>query len=294
MGKAHDPEYLKPSKPKVLLFGLPDTDKSKLCCEFPNSVYIDTENGASESQYVKSLKASKSKYMGIADGSRNLREVIAEVKSLIVNPGDRQNLIIDSVSESIDVSDAQEQEKIGDDKKDPFSSYKKAGVRQMRRLSMLIGQLDMAVVMVSHSKDKWEGEGETRKVTGVTFDAWPKLGYKINLQLQSMRVGGVTFARVIRSKYESMIRGQEIPMTYDAFSKAFGKEVMDRKPLGIVPATPAQVAEINRIVGILNIGDEQLTEWLNKDSAEEVQDLPTERATAMIDFLNKKLKGEVK
>jgi hypothetical protein len=294
MGKAHDPEYLKPSKPKVMLFGPYDTDKSRFCCGFPNSIYIDAENGASESQYIRSLKESNSKYMGVADGARNLKEVIAEVKSLIVSPGDRQNLIIDSVSELIDVSDAQEQEKLGDDKKDPFSSYKKAGVRHMRRLAMLIGQLDMAVIMVSHSKDKWEGEGETRKVTGVTFDAWPKLGYKINLQLQSMRVGGVTFSRVIRSKYESMIRGQEIPMTYDAFSKAFGKEIMDRKPQGIVPATAAQVAEITHMVGILNIEDEELTGWLNKDGAEVIEDLPTDRAVKMIEFLNKKIKGDTK
>ena len=294
MRKAHDPEYLKPSKPKVMLFGTYDTDKSKFCCEFPNSVFIDAENGASESQYVHSLKASHSQYMGIADGSRNLKEVIAEVKSLIVDPGDRQNLIIDSVSELIDVSDAVEQEKIGDDKKDPFSSYKKVGIRHMRRLAMLIGQLDMTVVMVSHSKDKWEGEGETRKVTGVTFDAWPKLGYKINLQLQSMRAGNITFARVIRSKYESMIRGQEIPMTYNAFSKAFGKEIMDRKPQGIIVATAEQVAEITHMVGKLNIEDEELTGWLNKDGAEEIQDLPKDRAAAMIEFLNKKFKGEIK
>ena len=80
----------------------------------------------------------------------------------------------------------------------------------------------------------------------------------------------------------------------DTFSKAFGKEVMDRKPLGVTPATPAQVAEITRIVGILNIDNEQLTDWLNKDSAEVVEDLPTDRAAAMIEFLNKKLKGEIK
>ena len=94
--KAHKAEYLKPSKPKMMIFGVPDTDKSKFGCEWPSSVYMDTENGAVESQYVKSLNDSNSLYFGIKDGSQNLKEVIDQIKLLIVNPGDRQSLIIDS------------------------------------------------------------------------------------------------------------------------------------------------------------------------------------------------------
>lgn len=289
--KAHKAEYLKPSKPHMMLFGKPDTDKSKLGCEFPNAVYMDTENGAVESQYVQTLNSNNSLYFGVKDGSQNLREVIDQVKALIVTPGDRQTLVLDSVSKSLDTADAEEQERMGDTK-DPFSSYKKAGVRQMRRLCMLLGQLDMTVLLIAHAKDKWEGQGLDRKMAGTTFDAWPKLGHEMNLQLESQRVGAVTFMRVVRSKYACLIRGQEIPMTYDAFSKAYGKDVMERKAEGLIIATPEQVVEITKLAGILKMDQEELDGWLNKAGAEEIQDLSKENADKFIKYLDKKRKGE--
>lgn len=291
--KARKAVYLKPSKPKMMLYGKPDTDKSKFACEFPNSIYIDTENGAVESQYVKSLNDHGSLYYGVPDGSQNLKEVIDQVKALIVSPGDRQSLVIDSVSKSLDTTDAEEQERMGD-AKDPFSSYKKAGIRQMRRLVMLLGQLDMNVLLIAHAKDKWEGQGTERKLAGTTFDCWPKLGHEMNLQCEAQRIGAVTFMRVIRSKYESLIRGQEIPMTYEAFAKAYGKEVMERKAEGLILATKEQVDEILKITGILKTEQEELDGWLNKAGAEEVQDLSKEHATKLIEFLGRRLKGEPK
>lgn len=289
--KARKATYLKPSKPKMMIFGKPDSDKSKFGCEWPSSVYIDTENGAVESQYVKTLNEKNSLYFGVTDGSQNLKEVIDQVKALIITPGDRQSLVIDSVSKSLDTADAEAQELMGDEK-DPFSSYKKAGVKQMRRLVMLLGQLDMNVLLIAHAKDDWQGQGKDRKCVGTTFDCWPKLGHEMNLQCEAIRVGGVTFMRVKRSKYECLIRGQEIPMTYDAFSKAYGKDVMERKPEGLVIATPEQVAEITKLSGILKVTDEDMTSWLNKAGAEEIQDLSKEHATKMIEFLDKKRKGE--
>lgn len=291
MSKAKKAEYVKPSKPKMLVFGRPDSDKSKFACEFPNSVYIDTENGAIESQYVKTMNDNNSLYFGIKEGSQNLKEVIAEIKDLIVNPGDRQSLIIDSISKAQDVSDADEQERMGD-KDDPFSSYKKAGVRQMKRLVALIGQLDMNVLIIAHAKDKWEGQGKDRKCTGTTFDAWPKLGHDINLQAEAIRIGAVTFMRIVRSKYAALIRGQEIPMSYDAFAKAYGKDVMERKSEGLIIATPDQVSEILKLTGILKMTQDELDGWLNKAEAEEVQDLSKENADKFIKFLDKKRKGE--
>lgn len=288
--KAHKAEYLKPSKPHMMLYGKPDTDKTKFGLEWPSSIYIDTENGAVESQYVKSLNDHKGLYFGVADGSQNLKEVIEQVKALIVAPGDRQSLIIDSVTKSLDQTDAEEQERMGD-QKDPFASYKKAGIRQMRRLVMLLGQLDMNVLLIAHSKDRWEGQGTERKLVGTTFDGWLKLGHEMNLQCEALRVNAVTFMRVIRSKYESLIRGQEIPMSYEAFAKAYGKDVMERKPEGLVLATKEQVDEILKITGILRSDPEEIDSWLNKAGAEEIVDLSKEHATKLIDFLNRKLKG---
>ena len=289
--KAHKAEYLKPSKPKMMIFGVPDTDKSKFGCEWPSSVYMDTENGAVESQYVKSLNDSNSLYFGIKDGSQNLKEVIDQIKLLIVNPGDRQSLIIDYVSKSLDTADAEAQEQMGD-AKDPYSSYKKVGIRQMRRLVMLLGQLDMNVLLIAHAKDKYEGVGEARKCTGVTFDCWPKLGHEMNLQAQAVRVGAVTFMRVVRSKYACLVRGQEIPMSYDAFSKAYGKDVMERKAEGLIIATPDQVAEITKLTGILKTTPEDLDAMLNKAGAEEIVDLSKDNADKLIKFLDKQRKGE--
>ena len=289
--KARKPEYLKPSKPHMMLYGKPDTDKTKFACEWPASVYIDTENGCVESQYVKSLNASKSLYFGVSDGSQNLKEVIDQVKALITTPGDRQSLVVDSITKAVDTTDAEEQERMGD-KKDPFASYKKAGVRQMRRLCMLLGQLDMNVLLIAHSKDRWEGQGDDRKLVGTTFDGWVKLGHEMNLQAESLRVGAVTFMRVWRSKYECLVRNQEIPMTYDAFAKAYGKDIMERKPEGLLIATPEQSAEIAKLTGILKMEQEELDGWLNKAGAEEIQDLSRENAEKFIKYLDKKRRGE--
>lgn len=186
--KAVAPEGAKQKKPKILIFGKPGVGKTYNSLDFPRPYYIDTENGASLSAYIKKLKKSNGAYLGPEEGSLDFEVLISQIKALTIEDHPYQTLVIDSLSKIFNSYVSDEAERLGS--KDAFGASKKPAVAYMRRIINWISRIDMNVILICHEKNEWglNGSGERVEI-GSTFDCWEKLGYELDLSLEILKAG---------------------------------------------------------------------------------------------------------
>jgi len=191
------------------------------------------------------------------------------------------------------ISIAKEEERFDNAGKEPmFGAQKKPAIKSMRRLFDYIRALDMNVILLAHKKDKYEGEGDKRKVVGTTYDGWDKIGHKIDLLCESKLVDDKGQMVVRGSRYEVFPIGRTIPMDYPVFSQLYGKEIIEKESVPIVPATEQQTAEIRRLIKLLNISEDDVDTQLAKAEASEIDDLSKENADKFLAALNEKVRGK--
>lgn len=297
--RAIKPEIVKPGKPTILLSGPPKTHKSRLALQFPRPYFVDCEAGSTQPHYMADLVKSGGVYMGQAQGSQSFSNVIEEVRWLQTNKHDYQTFVLDSLSYISNLGYATEEARMLDEGKQiTFGSNKKPTMRQIRRLFALLKNLDMTKIIICHAKDKWEGEGNDRKVTGTTFDGWDKLEYELDLWCESRRVGKDGIMAVRASRYQQLPIGLDVPMNYAAFAKIYGQDIIEKPSVRIVRVEIGLAAKIKNVSDMLitakKISEDEMENWLLKDGAQEIEDLAQDRAEKLLDFLDKKLKGESK
>jgi len=186
--KAKKPEDVKATKPKFMISGEAKVGKTTFALQFPKPYFIDTEGGATREQYVAALKKSGGVYLGKDEGSQDFKVVIEQVKDLTTTKHDYKTLIIDSFTYLYLLEAADAEEKGGSD----YGRDKKEANKPTRQLIRALEKLDMTVIIICHSKDKWEkkpGSKDERTLTGTTFDGWEKLNYIYDLWLEIMRGG---------------------------------------------------------------------------------------------------------
>lgn len=290
--RAIKPEVVKPGKPTFLVSGPPKTWKTRLALSFPQPYYVDTEAGATQPHYMQDLIASGGVYMGQAQGSQNFQTVIDEVRWLQTNKHDYKTFVLDSLSHITNLGfDMEEARMVDAGQKITFASNRKPTMRQVRRFFSLLNNLDMTKIIICHSKDRWVGEGDDRKREGVTFDGWDKLEYILDLWCESRRVGKEAAMTVRATRYKQFPLGIEVPMSYQAFTKFYGENTMDKAAVPIVLATPDEVAEIKRLVTMLKMTEDDVDKELTKNKVQEIDDLPKAGADAFLLLLNNKIKG---
>jgi hypothetical protein len=293
--KGRKAELIEAPKIKMCIFGSYKTWKTRFSLQWPSTYYIDVESGAKLPLYKKDLVNSGGLYFGPEDGSQDFGLVLQEVKALLTTKHDRKTLVIDSVSELEGISIAKEEERLDDAKMDmKFGAQKKPAIKNMRRLFNYIRSIDMNVILLAHKKDAWEGSGNDRKVVGTTYDGWDKIGHKIDLLCESKLEGGQGQMIVKGSRYEAFPIGKTIPMDYAIFSQMYGKEIIEKVAVPLIPSTPEQVAEIERLIALLKIDPEEVDRWLTKAEAEEIDDLSKDHADKILTFLTDKVKGVTK
>lgn len=293
MLKGRKPELIASPKIKMCIFGTYKTWKTRFALQWPSTYYIDVESGAKLPLYKQDLIKNGGIYFGPEDGAQDFSLVLTEVRNLLTTKHDRKTLVIDSVSELEGISVAKEEERLDEAKKEAkFGAQKKPAIKSMRRLFNYIRAIDMNVILLAHKKDAWEGSGDDRKVIGTTYDGWDKIGHKIDLLCESKLVDTQGQMVVKGSRYEAFPIGRTIPMDYIVFSQMYGKEIIEKPVVPIVPATPEQVAEITRLIALLKISEEEVDKWLAKAEAEEIEDLSKEHAEKIESFLNDKVRGK--
>lgn len=240
--KAVKPKSAEPSKPKILVFGKAGVGKTYTSLDFPKCYYIDSENGASRSHYTDKLDKAGGVYLGVEQGSQSFDDVIEQVKALATEKHEYKTLIIDSITKLFNIEIANEMERLGD--KDAFGASKKPAVKKTRQLLNWLDKLDMNVILIAHEKPLWAQE----KQIGVTYDAWEKLEYELDLCFNVIKQGDSRKALIKKSRLTGFPDGGNFEWSYAEFAKRYGAEVIERKTEAITLATEVQLAELKGLL----------------------------------------------
>jgi hypothetical protein len=287
--KAKPPEQAKPGKTKALIFGASGVGKTWFTLDFPAPYYIDTEGGARQKHYRDKLTASGGAYMGPDEGALDFQTVIDQMEALATEKHEFKTLVIDSITKLFQVTIANEAQRLGD--KDAFGASKKPAVAYMRRLVNWAMRLDMNIWFVAHEGTEWGINPKTgqREEIGKVPDVWDKLVYELDLALHAKKIANNRLAVVRKSRLIGFPDLESFPLEFDDFAARFGKDAIEAPVALITLATPEQVAEITRLLTVLNISETDKEKVLTKAGADNWNELTTEQATATIDWLKKKL-----
>lgn len=281
-----EPESAEPSKPKLLIYGKPSVGKTWTSLDFEKPFYIDTESGADLQHYTAKLKAAGGRYFGVEDGSLDFETIITQVQLLATEEHEYKTLVIDSISNIFISEIANQADKISKAKeKDEYGRSKKSAVAYSRRLLNWLQRIDMTVIMIAHEKPKWE-DGEQ---LGVTFDAYEKLEFLLNLILRITKEGESRKARISKSRLLAFPEGTSFDWSYAEFSKRYGKEIVEKKVEAIVLATEDQIAELNKLLETVKIEDGWIDRCLTKAKAENISELSDKQITAIIKSLKERI-----
>lgn len=297
--KAKAPESTKSGHTKILLFGGPGAGKTWAATGFPRPYFIDCEGGASGPQYLKKLADVGGAYLGPTEGALDFDTVLGEIRALATEKHEYRTLILDSVTKLYQHAIAKEAERLGD--KAVFGAEKKPAIAQMRKLISWLNRIDMNVILVSHEVPEWGGSGNDRQQIGVRPDGYEKLEYELDLVLRvqkhskGLRTATVTKTRLAgfpdAERFELQRNGEDVG--YAEFSTRYDKSKIEAQAKPLLLATPEQVAEIKRLIEVVNIPATELEKFLTKAGVDDWADLDRSRADGAIKFFLSKVSPDV-
>lgn len=286
--RGKSPKLAKPSRPQALIFGKPGVGKTWQTLDFPNCYFIDSEGGANLPHYTERLEKVGASYLGPEDGANDFAIVIEEVIKLATTDHDRKTLIIDSFTKLFQTAIQVEFDRLTKmRKKTEFGIEKKPAISMTRRLVRWLGELDMNVLIVCHERPEWF-KGEQ---VGVTFDAYDKLGYEMNLVLQILKKGNSREMRCIKSRFSQFDEGDLAEWSYAEFAKRFGVELMTADSHPIELATAEQVELAKHLIGVLDIDLADISKVFDAAGVTRWEDMPADRIAKAITKLESRLKG---
>lgn len=286
--RAVAPQNVEPSKPKVLVFGAPGVGKTWVSLDFPSVYYVDTEGGADLNHYREKLKHAGGVYFGPDQGSLDFEAVIGQVQALATEQHQFRTVVFDSITKLWNTALSEEQERLGE--KDAFGAYKKAPIRQMTRLVRWVNRLDMNAIFIAHQKDLWgKSDGGQREAIGVTFDCHDKLEYDLHLVLNVFKAGPKRRARIGKSRLTGFPEGETFEWSYADFAERYGRDVIEKQATQLVIASPEQVAEVERLLGVVKMPDDWAAKCLKKAGVEEWSEMDAELIEKVIASLKERL-----
>ena len=280
--KAIEPTTAKPSKPKILVYGIGGVGKTTVAIDFPKTYLIDCEGGANLPQYTERLKKSGGMYFGPDQGANDFAAVTEEIITLATTKHPFKTIVIDSVSKIFNTAVAAEHErmeKAGRDMEKTFGAEKKPALNWLRRWLRWFEKIDMNVIMVAHQKDQYV-EG---KLSGTTFDCWEKLNYELHLSLQIIKQGPSRKAKVMKSRLTGFPDADVFDWSYAEFANRFGKDVIESEVTQVQMATPEQIARFNDLMKIVKLDQKVIDKW--SDTADNLEDLSTDDMKKRIDYM---------
>lgn len=289
--KAIAPKQAKPSKPKILIYGKPGAGKTWASLDFPTPYFIDTEGGADLGHYMAKLDRSGGAYLGVQQGSLDFPTVLEQVKALTTESHSYKTLVIDSISKLFNSAVAQEADRLQDaGSKNEYGADKKPAVSQMRRLVRWLTRLDMTVILVAHEKDDWgkNAKGEREQI-GSTFDCWDRLEYELHLCLRIAKLTPtLRKAYVRKTRLDEFPDGSDFNWSYADFATLYHRDVIEAKAETIELATPEQLAQLNRLLDVVELPEGTTDKWLAKASAERFEDVGADDMAKIIEHLKTK------
>lgn len=288
MLKARKPELVVASKPKFLISGKAGIGKTFFALDFPKPYLIDTEGGATRQQYQEKLKAVGGAYFGKEEGSQDFQAVIKEIEALATQKHDYKTLIIDSFTYLYLLEAAKAEQEIGSD----FGRDRKEANKPTRQMIRWLERVDMNVILVCHSKEKWIRRGKEIYSEGTIFDGYDKLEYILDLWVEITR-GNYTPQNdgefvVKKSRIDSFPMGSVHPLRYDKFAEIYGKKIIEKETTPVVLASAEQVERIKQLIEVVKIEESEIEKWFSKGGVDEWKEMTSEQIEKCINFLTKK------
>lgn len=281
--KAKSPIEVIPTKPKFMISGESGVGKTFFALDFPKPYLIDSEGGATREQYQAKLKKSGGAYFGKEAGSQDFRAVIEEVKQLTTTKHEYKTLIIDSFTYLYMLEASEAESKGGSD----FGRDKKMANIPTRQLISVLEKCDLNIILVCHSKTKWERRGKDIIDAGSTFDGYDKLEYILDLWCE-INKGGKTFT-VKKSRIQNLVQGDNYPLSYEKFAELYGKETVEREAIPVQLATAVQIELIKKYIEVLNIDQEQIDKWHKKVDVDSFEEMTFEQMDGLLTMLKTKV-----
>lgn len=278
---------------KALFYGMSGVGKTTAAIQFPRPYLIDTEKGAENDQYVKILEDRG----GAVFQTDDFEELIAEIKSLLIEKHDYKTLIIDPLTTLYNdlVEKSSEKLKRVSKEKDAtgteFGRHYGEANKQMKHLLKLLIRLDMNVIITSHAKNEYGGGME---VLGQTFDCYKKLDYLFDIVFEVQKRAKNRVGVVKKSRIEAFPDGDVFPFSYEEISNRYGKNILEKDAVQEVLATSEQLDELKHLIKLMHIPAETSDKWLTKAHAENFEEMPFENIQKCIEHLKSKMqiKGE--
>lgn len=281
--KAKAPVDVIPTKPKFMISGESGVGKTFFALDFPKPYLIDSEGGATREQYQAKLKKTGGAYFGKDEGSQDFKAVIEEVKQLTTTKHEYKTLIIDSFTYLYMLEASEAEAKGGSD----FGRDKKMANIPTRQLISVLEKCDLNIILICHSKTKWERRGKDIIDAGSTFDGYDKLEYILDLWIEILK-GGKTFL-VKKSRIQNLIQGDSYPLSYDKFAELYGKDTVERDAVPVSLASDEQIARLLTLIEGLKIDQDTIEKWYKKCNVESWVEMSSEQITSLIQFCEKKI-----
>ena len=178
-------------------------------------------------------------------------------------------------------------EKGGDD----YGRDKKEANKPARELMRWVERINMNVIIICHELPEWglDAKGDRTQI-GVTFDAWAKLDYELDLALNIKKTGLSRKARVTKSRLIEFEEAASFDWSYENFAQKYGKQVIESKSKAIVLATPEQLAELNTLLDVVKLPEGETEKWLKKANADNFAEMDSDKVAACINMLKSKVK----
>lgn len=288
--KAKKPEPVN-KRFKSFWYGDSGVGKTILAISFPNSYIIDTEHGTD--QYYDIINANNSVVLHTSD----IDEIRHELKSLTTEQHGYSNLIIDSITGVYNSC----QEKWNNvfakySKNEKEAELQDFGFRywgkvkaDFKTLHNNLLRLNMNVIITAHEKTEY-GNGMTK--LGVTYDSMRDDKYIYDYVFRMTKNGGNT-RKMITDKERAEPNKRKFPdefeASYQKFLEYYGT-VLEKKPEPIQLATEEQLAELNKMIEILNTPQENIDKWLVKEKVDSLDEMTAEQIQVYIDAGKKKIK----
>lgn len=242
---------------KALFYGSAGVGKTTAAINFPAVYLIDTEKGAENTQYTRTL----SEKGGVIFQTSDFDELMREVTSLLTEKHEFKTLVIDPLTvlynDLLDKSATKNGTEFG-------KHYAEANKKVKHLLNLLL-RLDMNVIITSHSKNEY---GQNLSVLGQTFDCYKKLDYLFDLVFEIQKRGKERVGIIKKSRIETFPDGETFPFSYEEIAQRYGKDILERNAIAEQLATKEQIERLKDLIDLYKEPEEVVQKWKDKANAE--------------------------
>ena len=277
--KFNTPEA-KQQRLKILIYGEAGSGKSTFCCMFPNVAYFDAEDTTSKKSYAEAIRDGGGGVIHTGD----IDEVTSQVKELMSVKHEFKTVVIDSLTVIYENLLLETEKQVGSN----YGRHKAAADKKMKQLINLLLRLDMNCIITCQARKEYSSN--SMEVIGKTFAGYERLGYMVDLMLETSVLGHNFDARVRKSRLNAFVTGDSVKFNYEEIMKRCGEII--EKPVKIEKlATPEQVTELKRLIALLKVPEATTDKWLSKSNSSNFGDMSSDVIGKCIDNLNKQING---